>query len=81
MSTYLSCGEIEKILNKLNGNTIDFDQIDHVTFPRVDIYNCVITGTAISSRHLFGKGNLLNCELRDFTADQIDFGYVDIKDV
>jgi len=81
MVNYLNKHEVNQIILDPNNKTINFDQIKRIDFPRVDINNCVITGTVIKGMHSFGKGNMLNCELRDLNAVEIDFEYVDIKDL
>lgn len=80
MSQFLTEAEIEDITLKPIGKLINFDIIRTITFPRKDIVNCKITGTAKGPDHLFGKGNVINCDLIDFKSDNIDFDYVDFKD-
>ena len=80
MANYLTQNEINEIELNPNNRTINFDLIDKISLPRVDIKNCTITGTVLKGVHSLGKGNLLNCELRDLFAKESDFEYVDFKD-
>jgi uncharacterized protein YjbI with pentapeptide repeats len=80
MGEMLSDKEINEILSSPVGKVIDFSKIESITFPRADIIDCKITGEAHGPEHLFGKGNIINCDLQGFSTISVDFDYVDFKD-
>lgn len=80
MTDFLSNKEIEDLIYNPINKIIDFDKINKITFPRLDIIDSEITGTALIDRHEFGKGNLINCGIRNFKSLAINFDYVDFKD-